>query len=305
MNRPRTALALLVALAAAIIIGVGGSAAVGSLSDNSKDKAPAASTTTTKPGGTSTTANPSTSTPSGSSTTTSIMAGPSAGYGTPDDPYVGNAGNTNPVLSEVASYQSLVKALVAQPGRGVWYTDDLQRFNGISRDDILRAAELEKQGNDLRFILISNSGISDAEARAQLKAEGVKEIDRLPIVRVNGFINTRGLPDARMDPFEDNRSQVRVSLGIPNDWNDLSKGLQADRGILTMCGNGWKKPPARTPTTTAPPVVTTTTAPPVTTTTRPVVTTTTSPITTTTQLVCPPGTIKKDGRCEKPPDSED
>lgn len=60
----------------------------------------------------------------------------------------------------------------------------------------------------------------------------------------------------------------------------------------------------RTPTTTAPPVVTTT-APPVTTTTRPVVTTTTSPITTTTQLVCPPGTIKKDGRCEKPPDSED
>lgn len=229
--------------------------------------------------------------------------------GTSGDPYVGNQGNTNPVLSEVRSYQSLVKALVAQPGRGKWYTDDLQQFNGITRDDILRAAKLEKQGHDLRFILVSRTNKTDAEARAQLKAEGVKEVERLPIVRVNGFTNTQGLPNDRMDPWPDDRSQVRVSLGIPVDWSNLSKGLQADHGILTMCGNGWKlkevreAPPATTVPethTTQPSVTTTTTAQPPG---KPPTTTTTLPVVTTT-APCPPGTYMKDGWCQPVPVSE-
>lgn len=229
---------------------------------------------------------------------------------TPDDPLVDDEGNTNPVLSEVRSYRSLVKALVAESGRGKWYTDDLQQFNGITRDDILRAVKLEEQGHDLRLILMSNTNLTDGEARAQLKAQGVKEVDRLPIVRVNGFINTRGLPNDRMNPFEDNRSQVRVSLGIPNDWNDLSKGLQADRGILTMCGNGWKlkkvsapvAPPAtpvkpKAPTPTQPPATVPPTSPPVT---QPPVTqppTTAPPVTTTR----PPTTVPPKTPIEEAP----
>jgi len=235
----------------------------------------------------------------GTSTTTAPPADDPTG--TPGDPCVGSQCNTNPVLSEVRSWTELVKAVEAEPDGGQWYWGDLQQFNGISEESARSAAELEKQGNDLRLILISNDQVSDSDARAQLKAQGVEGVDGLPIVRVNGFINTRGLPHDRMEPFQDDRSQVRVSLALPLNWNDLSKGLESTRGVLTMCANGWKlksetpvtAPPAtptpRQPTPTSPPVTPTTrpyvppttapptTQPPTTTTTRPPTTTTTEP----------------------------
>jgi hypothetical protein len=202
-------------------------------------------------------------------------------------PLVGNQGNVDPVLSTVQNWRELVQAV---EGKEEWYKGCLQSRIGVTWDQARQYAGLVDQGQDLRFILVSNSSVSDERARRMLRDEGIPNVDKLQVVRVNGFENTRGLPTDRCNTWpNDPRSQVRVSLAIPKDVNDVTKGFDQSRGVLAMCSNPWKihqvAPPATTkpkpkpaPTTTVPRKGTppTTVPAPTTTTTRPVVTTTTT-----------------------------
>ena len=197
---------------------------------------------------------------------------------------IGNEDNTNPVFETVQDWNDLVQTVENEGAE--WYKQCLGERIGVTWEQARQYAGLEDQGHDLRFIVISNSRTSDEEARAELANRGFPKVENLPIVRVNGFSNTAGLPSDRCKPFGDGRNQVRVSLGIPVDTNDLSKGLLTNKGVLAMCSNPFLIPPPPTKeTTTTPPGETTTT-------TRPTTSTTQPPTTTTT--VC------KSGKCEPP-----
>lgn len=220
----------------------------------------------------------------------------------PDNPAAGSQDNTNPVVPEEFQNWTDVSAFLSQEG-SQWYADCLQMRVGVSREQVGKYANMVKQGHDLRFIVVSNSSVSDEQARALLKDQGVKEVDELPIKRLNGFRNTQGLPEDRCNPFGDSRSQVRVSLAIPRDENDLTKGVHDDKGVLAMCGNPWDippappegGPPATVPPPTSPPKVPPTSPPP---------TTVPPPTTTTIPNVCPPGTVPYGDRCVKPPSDD-
>lgn len=177
-----------------------------------------------------------------------------------ENPAVGSEDNTDPVVPEEFQDWTDVEQFLTQEGSD-WYADCLQTRIGISREQVSKYADFVRDGHDLRFIVKSNTSISDEEARERLDDAGVDNVEQLPIRVLNGFENTRGLPSDRCNPFGDDRSQVRVSLAIPVDDNDISKGVDQNRGVLAMCGNPWKLPPETPPAppTGAPPV----TAPPV------------------------------------------
>jgi len=195
----------------------------------------------------------------------------------PEHPAAGNDNNTDPVFSTVQNWRELVKAVEKQDAG--WYKDCLAARTGVTWEQAQQYAALVDQGHDLRFILVSNSSVSDDQARQMLRDRGIPNVDNLPITRLNSFRNTRGLPQDKCQAFGDERSQVRVSLAIPNDVNDLSKGVHKDKGVLAMCSNPWDIPP---PGETPPPAETN------------------QPPTTTTQ---PPGTTIP--TTEKPPLSRD
>jgi hypothetical protein len=153
---------------------------------------------------------------------------------------VGNQDNQDPVFETVQSWSDLVAA-VENEGAG-WYQECLANRIGVSWEQAQHYANLVRSGEwDLRFILISNAdNTSDEQARAALAAQGISNVEALPVVRVNGFENTRGIPEDRCQAFGDARAQVRVSLGIPVDPNDPSKGMDPTRGVLANCSNPWK-----------------------------------------------------------------
>jgi hypothetical protein len=200
-------------------------------------------------------------------------------FGTPDKPLVGDQDNTNPVLDTVQNWRQLVQAV---EGKQDWYKQCLQDRtpSHVTWDQARQFADLVDQGHDLRFMLVSNSSVSDDQARQMLKDRGIVNVDNLPIKRVNGFQNTQGLPADRCQAFGDSRSQVRLALAVPNDPNDLNKGIREDEGVLGMCANPFnlliESPPPTTPSggpstpgeslppnnSTVPPEETTTTKPP-------------------------------------------
>ncbi|MBI1857334.1 hypothetical protein HY003_04165 [Candidatus Saccharibacteria bacterium] len=87
---------------------------------------------------------------------------------------------------------------------------------------------------------------------------------------------------------------MRISLAVPVDPNDITKGVHDDRGVLGMCSNPWKETPPTTSTTTPP------TTMPSSTTTMPSPTTTTMPTT-----VPPTTTTTTTPTTRKPPQSDD
>jgi hypothetical protein len=178
----------------------------------------------------------------------------------PTNPLVGNQGNDQPVLDTVEDWRDLVDAVNRDDLQ--WYRDCLKGRIEVTWEQAERYAQLVDEGHDLRFILVSNSSISDETARQRLKDQGFDDVDDLKVVRVPGFRNTRGLPSDRCNPFGDERSQVRLSLAVPKDVNDLSKGFHEDRGVLAMCSNPWDLfPPVEITTTTTTTSTTTTTTP--------------------------------------------
>jgi hypothetical protein len=246
------------------------------------------------------------------------------GFGTPasasecdgvtiESPAVGNDCNEDPVSPEEFQDWEDVYRFGAD-NQNQWYFDCLQTRIGVSREDVRRYAELERQGHVLTGILVSNTNATLEEARAKLKGDGVDDVDRLTEMRKwNGFENTRGIGSNRCSPFGDGKPQIRLILLVPLDVDDVNKGFHQDRGVLGMCGNPAKltpepvpppPPPRRdNPTTTTTPRVTTTTVPGPT-------TTTTVPSTTTTTVPCPVEsgvqTIRgEDGVCYKPERAHD
>lgn len=212
---------------------------------------------------------------------------------TAESPAVGNDCNEDPVSpDEFQDWKDVQR--FGKDNQNQWYFDCLQTRLGISRDDVRKYSELEGQGHDLRGIFISNTNPSEEAARDKLEADGVKDVDKIKyVIRLNGFQNTNGLGSNRCTPFDDGRPQVRLTLLIPKDVSDMSKGVHTDRGVLGMCGNPWNVPAQPVPAPPPPPKKepkpepkpTPTTAPPVTTTTAPppVTTTTTAP----PPFVCP------------------
>jgi len=174
---------------------------------------------------------------------------------TPINPLVGNEGNLKPLSpKDVKSWTQLYK-WAQQKGNG-WYWAALEQRIGVSKSDVRKYIALGKK-YDLRFILVLNSTVSDAQARAKLREQGFKDIGKLPIVRYGGIENTWLQSPGVWHAFWDIRSQVRVSLGTPLDFDDLTKGFDVTRGVLAMCCNPWdlKKvpgpvPPSPTPTST-------------------------------------------------------
>jgi hypothetical protein len=154
-------------------------------------------------------------------------------------PLVGNEGNLKPLKKGAVQDWAQLYRWAQQPGNS-WYWRCLKQRIGITKQDVRKYVKLGKR-YDLRLILVSNSLLSDAQAREALRAKlpGVKGIDRLPVVRLSGFENTWLQSPGVWHPFWDARSQVRLSLGIPKDVNDLSMGFDVTRGVLAMCCNPW------------------------------------------------------------------
>ena len=177
----------------------------------------------------------------------------STSTGTSDAPLVGSDGNIDPLLLEEAeSWTDLVVAIETM-SNGQWYKDCLRQRIGLTWEQVKSfAAAEQREGYAFRLILVSNASVTDAEAREALYNKGgYTDLERCPVVRVSGFNNTR-LYDGRWAEFWDERCQVRLSLAIPIDSCDISKGYILDRGVLVMCGNPWdlpKEPPVTTPTT--------------------------------------------------------
>lgn len=172
---------------------------------------------------------------------------------TTEAPAVGDDCNEDPVVPDQFQDWEDVNRFGAD-GQNQWYFDCLQTRLGVSRDDVRRYSELEGQGHDLRGIVISNTNPSDEVARDKLEKDGVKDVGKIKhVIRLSGFENTRGIDSDRCNPFGDPRSQVRLALLIPQDVNDMSKGVHTDRGVLGMCGNPFKVPAQPVPQTTPPP----------------------------------------------------
>ena len=198
------------------------------------------------------------------------------------------------------------------------YTKCVESRLGMNWEtDVTKFAQVEKQvrpdGSRLgtRFVLAVNTTADDAKIREV----ALKDAPDLPadahIVKISGFINTRGFNTGICDPFWDTRSMVRVALGVVLfNANGEAIGLDSDpkgsraKGVFVDCHNPFelarRRPPVvttpstrphvkRTPTTRPPSVTTTVTSPPRTT------TTVTTPHTTTT--ICssnkctPPSTV--------------
>jgi hypothetical protein len=172
-------------------------------------------------------------------TTLATLANPTA--------LAGNDGNTNPLLGEARSWTQL--RAVVEAGEQGWYGSCLQERIGITWEQLDQLSELEEEGSDFRVIVVSNSDLTDAEARAALAAKDFRDLDTLKIIWVSGFWNTRGLKSHHWQVFWDNRSQVRLALGVPSDPSDLSKGFDQSRGVLTVCGNPWNVSPSSATTT--------------------------------------------------------
>ncbi len=159
--------------------------------------------------------------------------------GKPGNPCVGNQCNTHPVLSTVQSWPDLVQAAKHNTA----YQSCLQNRIGVSWEQAQQYAALVKQGYDLRAILVSNEMVSDDQARKMLAKAGIHNTSDLKVIRVGGFENTMSLPKNGCLPFDDERSQVRLTLTVPIDVKHvLQKGVYQDRGVLGLCSNPWNKP---------------------------------------------------------------
>jgi hypothetical protein len=219
----------------------------------------------------------SSSTPSTAPSSTTPSSESSEGTGgnpvgfTSDKPAVGRDANDEPVSEEPFSSWIAVDRLLASNTRSArQYGACLKTTLGITPTDVSEYADRVVDGYDLRAILVSNTSVTNAAARQQLRLKGVPNVSRLAVIRVSGFRNTA----AGCARFNDERSQVRVTLTIPRDVNDIREGVFRTKGVLGMCGNSWdlvrvtnvprktnKETPKPTPTQTPTPKPTPTETP--------------------------------------------
>lgn len=177
-----------------------------------------------------------------------------------------------------------------------WYIDGVNRFapnTGFNWNDVARWAEVGP--DDARFILVANwPGKDDQQARKDVEGlVGSDAAKKLPIVRHDCIVNTRGLKEHELSPFADCKRQVRVSLAPLVFKDGKLSGWRGNAGVFVDCYNLWwlakieksvPPPPATgtgTPPVSTPPRTTTPCAPnncvPTTTTTPPTTTTSTPP----------------------------
>lgn len=123
----------------------------------------------------------------------------------------------------------------------------------------------EAENYETRFLLVSNSSVTDERARELATQAGVPGAKDLQVHRVPdgfGLLNTRGFADGRpgCQEFLDARPQVRVTLGVVKyDDAGIPAGLLDDRGVMVDCHNPWRLARlVNASTTTAPPTTTTT-----------------------------------------------
>ena len=250
---------------------------------------------------------------SAGTTTSTVPASSTDTTAAPQSPAVGNEDNQSPLVLKTARNWTELKATI--DGRAeIWYQlypNWLNQRLSLDWAFVGKLVDYEKSGVDFRWILASNTSDSDDVVRQKLVDKGFDKADvaKWHIVRVDSFENTR-LNSGKNGfvVFTDNKSQVRVVLGIPKDINDLSKDIDYSRGVLAMCGNPIRIVPPTTsttvpttPTTKCPPTTTSTTEPPTTTTTS----TTEPPTTTTKGPTHQPGTtnVEPDGDGDVSPDT--
>lgn len=122
-----------------------------------------------------------------------------------------------------------------------WYKKAV-RDAGISWRTVRKCVTLEKRGYKLSAILVVNwSGLSKKEAKRKLSSKGYHNLERMSVVYHDGIRNRWLKPKSfpKWGRFWDNRRQIRVTLLVPIDFGDLSKGMRTDRGVLVHCGNPW------------------------------------------------------------------
>lgn len=135
-----------------------------------------------------------------------------------------------------------------------WYKQCLTSRNGVTWAQAEHYAQLVDQGQDLRWILPSNTQVSDDQAKQELRQRGVPNVDNLTVHRQNGVDNTRGIDVHGCQPWRDERSQVRVVLAVLVDDADPAKGIDYSRGVLPMCGNPLGNRPSVPPALPATPI---------------------------------------------------
>ncbi len=125
--------------------------------------------------------------------------------------------------------------LYSKVGDNAGYWQCFEQRTAHTKADADAALAAERTGKDLRVKLVSNA--SDEQAAKGLDSKGVPMDPALPIIKVNGFSNTRGAGEGNCEAFDDGRSQVRVAL-------TLGDGTPV---VLSHCGNPIGKPPTPAP----------------------------------------------------------
>src|SRR5690606_37862180 len=101
-----------------------------------------------------------------------------------ENPAVGSEDNADPVTPDELQDWIDVENFLSQEGSD-WYAECLETRIGVSREQVKKYADMVRDGHDLRFIVKSNTSISDKEARDRLKGAGVESVDVLPMRVLN------------------------------------------------------------------------------------------------------------------------
>ena len=123
-----------------------------------------------------------------------------------------------------------------------WYIDGVNRYaseTGFNWNDVRQWSTLSDD-RDVRAILIANwSGKTDWEARNDVRSLVGNDADKLPIVRQDCIVNTRGLEKDTLSQFSDCKRQVRVSLAPLKFEGSKLIGWRNDAGVFIDCYNLW------------------------------------------------------------------
>jgi hypothetical protein len=154
---------------------------------------------------------------------------PNSGDTSPSNPEVGKKDEVRPViLGGIDSWQDVKRYSAKHP----WYKEPLTAA-GISMSAVKRSAS--KPAQYAKVVLVSNTTISNQQARQQLARKGYPACVSWPVVRVSGFWNTALDESGSWSKFIDIRSQVRATLLPVNSDGSLN----ATHGVLLHCGNSW------------------------------------------------------------------
>lgn len=153
--------------------------------------------------------------------------------------------STPPLIAGGLRYKNLTTSwadLVKRVGNQQWYIDAVNARTaqtGFNWNDVLKYAA--QTTIDARVIQVYNyPGISDADVRkAVAPYMGTALANKLPIYRLNNFINTRKLSNGSVGNYVDAERMIRVSLvPIVFDANGVPAGLKADNGgVFIDCAN--------------------------------------------------------------------